>query len=94
MEVGHLFFEWHDNLREVELRWAHGSQMREFFDKGLRKWPEPYLQRYRTSISYGWVRSNATLLMVLREGEVVYPALMNEEPQTRVQTGPDTPEEE
>jgi hypothetical protein len=31
MEVGHLFFDHRDNLRHVDLRYAHGSDMKEFF---------------------------------------------------------------
>lgn len=32
-EVGHLFFDHRDNLRNVDLRYAHGSSMKEFFGK-------------------------------------------------------------
>ncbi len=80
MEVGHLFFEYSDNLREVHLRYAHGSQMKEFFQKWLKKFPEPYQQRYRKSISYGWVKENGTLLMTIKDGEVVYPKLEIQRP--------------
>lgn len=74
MEVGHLFFEYSDNLRNVTLRYAHGSQMKEeFFEKWLENFPEPYGQRYRKNIPYGWVKKNGHLLMTLTDGEVTFP---------------------
>jgi hypothetical protein len=33
-EVGHLFFDHRDNLRHVDLRYAPGSSMKEFFRSG------------------------------------------------------------
>lgn len=57
MTVGHLFFEHGDNLRKVNLRYAHGSQIKEeYFDKWSAEFPEPYGQRYRKSIPFGWVK--------------------------------------
>jgi hypothetical protein len=73
--VGHLFFDYFDNLKEVDLRYLHGSQLAEFFNKWLDEYPEPYNQRYRKSIPYGFVKRNGTLLMSLRDGEVLFPVL-------------------
>ena len=73
MKVGHLFFEHSDNLRKVHLRYAHGSQLKEFFDRWLRDYPDPYRQRYRKSIPFAWVKKNGFLLMSMIDGEVVYP---------------------
>jgi hypothetical protein len=73
-EVGHLFFDHQDNLRHVDLRYAHGTSMKEFFRQWLREYPNPYLQRYRKNIPFQWVKDNATLLMTLENGEVTYPA--------------------
>ncbi len=73
MKVGHLFFEHAENLQIVRLRYAHGSQMRKFFKAWLADWPDPYPQRYRKSIPYGWVQENGTMLMELTKGEVTYP---------------------
>jgi hypothetical protein len=73
--VGHLFFEYSDNLRRVDLRYAHGSSMGQFFDAWLRAYPDPYPQRYRKNIPYGWVKENGLLLMTLKNGEVTYPAV-------------------
>lgn len=72
-EVGHLFFDHQNNLREVNLRYAHGSLMTEFFHKWLREYPDPYPQRYRKNIPYNWVTKNAVLLMTLIDGEVTHP---------------------
>lgn len=72
-EVGHLFFAHRDNLGHVDLRYAHGSSMREFFAKWLKEYPDPYPQRYRKNIPFNWVKKNAILLMTLTDGEVTYP---------------------
>lgn len=77
MHVGHLFFDYYDNLREVDLRYAHGSQMNSYFEKWLMEFPEPYQQRYRKSIPYGWVKKNGILLMTIKDGEVVFPDLIH-----------------
>jgi len=73
MKVGHLFFEHADNLRLVNLRWAHGSEMKHFFKGWLDEYPEPYRQRYRKNIPFKWVKEKAILLMTLTDGEVTYP---------------------
>lgn len=76
MEVGHLFFDYFNNLREVNLRYVHGSALKDFFEKWLDGYPDPYPQRYRRSIPYGWVKKNGILLMTIEDGEVVYPKLV------------------
>ncbi|MFY9620943.1 MAG: hypothetical protein WAQ99_14115 [Pyrinomonadaceae bacterium] len=76
MEVGHLFFDYDNQLRDVDLRYAHGSEMTPFFDKWLSEYPDPYPQRYRKNIPYGWVKMNGILLMTLKDGEVVFPELI------------------
>lgn len=72
-QVGHLFFDYPENLSEVDLRYLHGSAMAEFFGKWLEEYPDPYPQRYRKQIPYSFVRENGTLLMQLKDGEVVFP---------------------
>jgi hypothetical protein len=72
-EVGHLFFDHRNNLRHVDLRYAHGSSMKEFFRKWLKEYPDPYPQRYRKNIPFHWVKKNGILLMTLTDGEVTYP---------------------
>lgn len=73
MEVGHLFFDHRDNLRNVDLRYVHGSKMKHFFEKWLAEFPDPYPQRYRRGIPFKWVKENGELLMTLTDGEVTYP---------------------
>jgi hypothetical protein len=80
MEVGHLFFDHFDNLREVDLRYAHGSVLKPFLEKWLGEYPDPYPQRYRKSVPYRWVKENGILLMTLKDGEVVFPKLVFETP--------------
>ena len=76
MTVGHLFFEYADYLNDVNLRWLHGSMLKEkFFQKWLDEFPDPYQQRYRRNIPYSFVKENGILLMRLRNGEVVFPEL-------------------
>jgi hypothetical protein len=49
--------------------------MAEFFRKWKEEYPDPYPQRYRKNIPYGFVKENGTLLMTLVDGEVVFPSL-------------------
>ena len=80
MGVGHLFFDYFDNLREVDLRYAHGSALKQFFEQWLLEYPDPYRQRYRKSVPYSWVKENGILLMTIKDGEVVFPKLVIENP--------------
>ena len=73
MKVGHLFFDHRSNLKHVDLRYAHGSSLKEFFNKWLQEYPDPYPQRYRKNIPFQWVRKNGILLMTLTDGEVTFP---------------------
>jgi hypothetical protein len=78
MEVGHLFFDYYDNLKEVDLRYLHGSQLTEYFGKWRDEYPNPYPQRYRKNVPYGFVKQHGTLLMTLKDGEVAFPTLVGE----------------
>jgi hypothetical protein len=82
--VGHLFFSYADNLREVDLRYSHGSSMNQFFDQWLEEYPDPYPQRYRRNVPYGWVKDNGKLLMSLRDGELTFPQVTIEPPASAV----------
>jgi len=73
MKVGHLFFAHRSNLKHVDLRYAHGSSLKEFFNKWLQEYPDPYPQRYRKNIPFQWVSKHGILLMTLTDGEVTYP---------------------
>ena len=76
-EVGHLFFEYFENLEEVHLRYLHGSQLVEFFTKWRDKYPQPYPQRYRKNVPYGFVKRYGIPLMTIKNGEVVFPLLVS-----------------
>lgn len=39
MEVGHLYFDYHDNLKEVDLRYLHGAALAVFFGNGWKTIP-------------------------------------------------------
>jgi hypothetical protein len=84
LQVGHLFFEYFDNLNEVHLRYAHGSQLAEFFGRWRDNYPNPYPQRYRKTIPYGFVKQHGTLLMTLKDGEVTFPKLAEESPSSKI----------
>jgi hypothetical protein len=75
LSVGHLFFDHGDNLQKVDLRYASGKSLSSFFTMWLKEYPDPYLQRYRRSVPFGWVKENGLLLMSLRDGEIEYPVI-------------------
>ena len=83
--VGHLFFDYTENLREIDLRYMHGSQLSTYFEGWLKDFPstpEEYKrqrQRFRKSIPYGVVKKEGKLLMTLKDGEVVFPKLKVEQ---------------
>src|SRR5471030_1760258 len=82
MNAGHLFFEYFDYLKEIHLRYLHGSQLVAFFTRWLADYPDPYIagRRYRCRIPYDFVKQNGTLLMTLKDGELVFPTLVSEAP--------------
>lgn len=87
MEVGHLFFDYYDNLKEVDLRFLSGAVLKEpYFEKWLEAFPDPYRQRYRKSIPYTFVKENGTLLMTIKDGEVIHPKVLHREPLIDVRT--------
>ncbi|MYE00954.1 MAG: hypothetical protein F4Y03_06680 [Alphaproteobacteria bacterium] len=71
-DAGHLFISHQDLLRLVEVRYCAGSDLREFFDawEAERPYTEEGRQRFRRSVSFGWVQENATLLLRIEDGEV------------------------
>jgi hypothetical protein len=93
LRVGHLFFDHFDNLREVDLRYLHGSQLAHYFQKWRNAYPDPYPQRYRKGIPYAFVKKNGTLLMTLKDGEVVFPNLVHEIPPTPIPNEADGPDQ-
>jgi hypothetical protein len=82
-KVGHLFFDYSENLGEIDLRYLHGTQLSaSYFDEWRNEfqgWYERGKQRFRRSIPYGVVKNQGKLLMTLSDGEVVYPELKIEQ---------------
>ena len=87
VEVGHLFFDYTGTLSDVDLRYLHGSELSEFFGKWLKDYPDPYPQRYRKNIPYGYVKKHGKLLMTLKNGEVTYPQLIEAKPENGIIQG-------
>lgn len=74
MAASHLFFSHTGNLRLVDLRFLHGSQlMKDYFKRWGDEYPKPYRQRYRKGIPFGYVKENGVLLMTIIDGEVTFP---------------------
>ncbi|MDE0053029.1 MAG: hypothetical protein OXT64_02065 [Gammaproteobacteria bacterium] len=71
-DAGHLFISHQNLLRLVEVRYCAGSYLREFFDawEAERPYTEEGQQRFRRSVSFGWVQENAALLLRIEDGEV------------------------
>lgn len=70
--AGHLFISHKDLLRLVEVRYCAGLDLQEYFDawEAERPYSDPREQRFRKSVSFGWVQDNATLLLRIEDGEV------------------------
>jgi hypothetical protein len=74
MNAGHLFFNHSNFLNRVELRYLHGTDAKAYFAEWLKNYPNPYPQRYRNSLPFGWVDENAELLLVIHNGKISYGA--------------------
>lgn len=72
----HVFISYSDDYRHLVVRRAPGSKMKEKFEgwlEGLRRaysGPNPR-QRYRKSISYGWVVEHGEVILRIEDGERV-----------------------
>ncbi len=71
-KAGHIFISHRELLQLVEVRYCTGSDLRRFFDKWEteRPYSDSGQQRFRKSVSFGWVRENAELLLCIEDGEV------------------------
>ncbi len=92
-KVGHLFFEYSENLREINLRYMHGSQLSSYFSEWLDEFPKTPRdykgQRFRKQIPHGAVVKEGKLLMRLVDGEVAYPQVDPKEIATNTQSTED-----
>ena len=73
-KAGHIFVSHREELSLVEVRYCDGSGLSEFFDKWESQ--QPYSneseQRFRRSVSYGWVKEHAALVRRIEEGEATH----------------------
>ena len=73
--AGHIYISHRDELRHVEVRYCAGSELSDFFEKWKGEKPysaENEQQRFRRSIPYGWVKTNAALILRIKDGEATY----------------------
>ncbi len=95
-EVGHLFFEYANDLSEINLRYLHGSQLAVYFEKWLKEFPqkrEEYEgQRFRKQVPYGFVAKNGKLLMTLKDGEVAFPTIDPGQSEEEAESDPESEE--
>lgn len=73
-QAGHIFISHKDELRHVDVRYCDGEDLSDFFDKweSQKPYSKKSAQRFRRSISYGWVTKNATLVLQIEDGEATY----------------------
>lgn len=73
-QAGHIFISHKDELRHVDVRYCDGEALSDFFDKweSQKPYSKESEQRFRRSISYGWVTKNATLILQIADGEATY----------------------
>ena len=73
-EAGHVFI-WHwDELAKVEVWFCEGRNLEDHFRawEGEDPYSETQQQRFRKTVSAGWVSENATLLLRIVDGEAAY----------------------
>jgi hypothetical protein len=76
MGVNHVFISYSSNYKDVEVRLVKGEKLKETFEKWLPGLVENYegptpRQRYRKSVSFGFVKSNGVLILKTRDGNLV-----------------------
>ena len=71
---GHAFVWYDDDLQTVEVWYSDGQRLASHFSKWEAEKPysRPGQQRFRKTVSAGWVREHATLLLRVRDGEAEY----------------------
>ena len=74
--AGHIFISHRDELQHVDVRYCEGAQLAAFFDNWEQEEPysRPGEQRFRRSVSYGWVKENGTLILRIENGEPTFQA--------------------
>lgn len=76
MEVNHIFISYSADYKDVEVRLVEGEKLKETFEKWLPGLVENYegpspRQRYRKSVSFGFVKNNGVLILKTKDGNLV-----------------------
>jgi hypothetical protein len=76
MQVDHIFISYSQNYKDIDVRILKGAVLKQMFESWMPGLIENYegsvpRQRYRKSISYGFVLTHGDLIMSTRNGEMV-----------------------
>ncbi|HSW37488.1 MAG TPA: hypothetical protein VLG37_03935 [Candidatus Saccharimonadales bacterium] len=76
MEVNHIFISYSADYKNIEVRLLEGSKLKATFETWLPGLIENYegptpRQRYRKSVSYGFVKNNGLLILKTSDGNLV-----------------------
>jgi hypothetical protein len=75
-EVDHVFVVRSDDYRDVEVWLLERNKMADLFDRWLpelqQNYEIPTRQRFRRSVTYGFVKSQGLKLLEIKDGELVY----------------------
>lgn len=76
MEVNHIFISYSPDYKNIEVRLLEGHKLKETFEKWMPGLIENYegptpKQRYRKSVSYGFVKNNGVLILKTQDGNLV-----------------------
>ncbi len=76
MEVNHIFISYSKDYKNIEVRLLEGGKLKDTFEKWMPGLIENYegstpKQRYRKSVSYGFVKTNGVLILKTESGNLV-----------------------
>lgn len=76
MEVNHIFISYSADYKDIEVRLIQGDKLKATFEQWLPGLVENYegstpKQRYRKSVSYGFVKANGILILKTHGGDLV-----------------------
>lgn len=76
MRVNHIFISYSSDYKNIEVRLVEGAKLRATFESWMPGLVKNYegetpRQRYRKSISYGFVKANGVLILKTQDGDLV-----------------------
>lgn len=76
IEVNHIFISYSADYKDIEVRLLEGAKLKATFESWMPGLVENYegetpKQRYRKSISYGFVKNNGVLILKTQDGNLV-----------------------